>query len=702
MNAAATPDLRSLAIAAGIAVDWTDAFGRRRTVKADTLSHLLSSLGLAAQTSAEIAASHNDLQQASRAAPTLVTGVAGKALRLPSSLKRADADAMPFEIVLENGALLQGRGSVIPAIDLPGYHKLRCADREVTLAMAPRRCITVEDLAGAGRRWGVAAQLYGLRRDITATTPVGNGGIGDFRDLADLAVAVADARGEAVSIGPVHALFTADPGRNSPYAPSSRLFLNPLHADPAAIADFARIEKAIDQADVRMALARHNESRLIDWPMAARAKLALLRALKSAMAADLAPGGTLAEDFAACLARGGQALRDHAVFETLHAACLKNDPGAHHWRQWPAEFHDPRSEAVAAFAAAQAEEVSFHQFLQWLSDKSLAQAQARARDAGLGIGIIYDLAIGTDGGGSYAWAHRDDVMAGVSVGAPPDLFNQLGQDWGLTALSPRTLAARDFAPFLDTLRASMRHAGGLRIDHILGFARLWLVPDGAAPGEGAYLSYPLATMLRLVALESWRHQAIVIGEDLGTVPPGLREALQDIGLLGMRVLWFEREGGAFKEAPAWPRTAAAMTTTHDLPTVAGWWAGRDIDWREKLSLFGHGSSAANERAAREDDRTALWSAFTRQGIVTDDEPPPVAQSAQVVDAAIDFVADTPADLALIPLEDVVGVTEQPNLPGTVAEHPNWRRRLPTATQDLAKQPAAARRLRSLSRRRGKP
>ena len=211
MSAAAAADLRALARAAGIAVDWTDAFGKRRTVKADTLRHLLSSLGLAGGTSAEIAASHGRLRQGSRAAPTLITGEVGKRLPLPAGLRRAGAETRPFEILLENGAVVQGRGPEIPAIDLPGYHKLRYADREVTLAIAPRRCITVEELAGAGRRWGIAAQLYGLRRDMTAETPVGNGGIGVFRDLADLAGAVADARGEAISIGPVHALFTADP-----------------------------------------------------------------------------------------------------------------------------------------------------------------------------------------------------------------------------------------------------------------------------------------------------------------------------------------------------------------------------------------------------------------------------------------------------------------------------------------------------------
>ncbi|MBS7707260.1 4-alpha-glucanotransferase [Chelatococcus asaccharovorans] len=702
MSGGASPDLRSLATAAGIAVDWTDAFGKRRTVKSVTLRHLLGALGLAAHTPSDIAASHNRLRQASHAAPTLVTGEVGKPFPMPAGLRSPGAQTRPFEIRLENGEVIEGRGSAIPAIGVPGYHRLRYGDREVTLAIAPSRCVSVEELTGAGRRWGVAAQLYGLRREIDAKTPVGNGGIGDFRDLADLAGVVADARGEAVSIGPVHALFSADPGRASPYAPSSRLFLNPLHADPTAIADLSQIEKALDQADMRMAMVRHNESRLIDWPAAAKAKLAFLRALKSIMAADLAPGGSYGGDFADFVARGGRALRDHAVFEALHAACLKNDPGAHHWRQWPAEFHESGSEAVAAFAAAQAEEVSFHLFLQWLADKSLARAQAAARDAGLGIGILCDLAIGTDGGGSYAWAHRDEVMAGVSIGAPPDLFNQLGQDWGLTALSPRTLVARDFAPFLDTLRAGMRHAGGLRIDHILGFARLWLVPDGATPDEGAYLAYPLATMLRLVALESWRHQAIVIGEDLGTVPPGLREALEDIGVIGMRVLWFERDENAYKSASSWPRTATAMTTTHDLPTVAGWWTGRDIDWREKLALFGHGGSAATERAARDEDRAALWSAFTTEGLVTDREPQPGAQAEPVVDAAIAFVADTPADLVLIPLEDILGETEQPNLPGTVAEHPNWCRRLPIATQGLAEPPAAARRLRSLSRRRGKP
>ena len=317
------------------------------------------------------------------------------------------------------------------------------------------------------------------------------------------------------------------------------------------------------------------------------------------------------------------------------------------------------------------------------------------------IGLIGDLAVGMDATGSHAWSNQRDILGGLTIGAPPDLFNPRGQVWGLTGFSPRALSEGGFAPFIATLRAALRHAGGVRIDHAMGLARLWLVPEGADPADGAYLAYPLTDLLRLLALESSRHNAVVIGEDLGTVPAGFRETLALTGVHGMRVLWFEHDAqGGFASPRAWDPLAVAMTTTHDLPTVAGWWKGSDIALRAGLGRLGAGVQAADVLAERAAERPALWRSFVAEGVAADDPPPPDAPQT-VVDAAVRFVGRTPSPLCLVPLEDVLGQEEQPNLPGTIEEHPNWRRRTPGVADALLRQDHAAARVAALAAERPK-
>jgi 4-alpha-glucanotransferase len=456
-------------------------------------------------------------------------------------------------------------------------------------------------------------------------------------------------------MSPQHALFAADPNRFGPYSPSSRLFLNPLHADPSLVFADADGPSPADDGD------------LVDWPAVSARTLAGFRTLFDRHAAD--------PRFAAFRAREGEALSDHARFEALHAEQVTRH-GAYDWRRWPAPLRDPRSAEVAAFARDHADAVAFHEFVQFLADASLAETQRRLRAAGMAIGLITDLAVGADPAGSQAWARPEQILNGVSVGAPPDGFSPLGQDWGLTAFSPTALIDTGFAGFLGVLRAALRHAGGVRIDHVMGLARLWLVPPGASPREGVYVRYPLDDLLRLIALESCEHRAIVIGEDLGTLPEGFRDRLDAAEILGMRVLWFERDhDGAFTDPARWPRRAVAMTTTHDLPTVVGWWQGRDIAWRRRLDRFPDAAAAEAEAAARASDREALWQAMGRSGAASG-EMPGIEAADRVVDAAIRHVGGSASALALLPVEDACALGEQPNLPGTVDGHPNWRRRLP--------------------------
>jgi 4-alpha-glucanotransferase len=352
---------------------------------------------------------------------------------------------------------------------------------------------------------------------------------------------------------------------------------------------------------------------------------------------------------------------------------------------------------VNRFVRDHAREVAFHAFCQWLADASLAEAQREARQAGMPIGLIADLAVGTDGGGSHAWARQDEIIRGLSVGAPPDVFSPLGQDWGLTAFSPLQMRLGGFGAFIELLRASMRHAGGLRVDHAMGLQRLWVVPHGAGPADGAYLSYPVEDLLRLLALESHRHRCMVIGEDLGTLPHGFHDRMEKAGILGMRVLWFEQErDGSFRPPARWSRNATAMTTTHDLPTVAGWWHGHDIGWREVLHLFPSPERAEEERRKRETDRQMLWRAMLESGAAEGDEP---EDPQRVVDAALVHVGGAASSLAILPLEDALGLEEQPNLPGTTEGHPNWQRRLPGEAANLLDEPRVARRLGAFGRAR---
>jgi 4-alpha-glucanotransferase len=690
--------LHALAREAGVAVHWQDFLDRPQVVGDEVLQALLAALGLPAGSAAEIEESRARLvadRDESRWPPIIVTDVLSP-VPLPAIARTVGNLVLELEggeqqtLRVQHGA--DGKATLLPVVQ-PGYHRLLIEDgSRVLLAVAPAHALSIADVAPSQRLYGVAAQLYSLRRED-------DGGIGDFSALAQFAASAARQGADAVAISPAHALFAADLDRFGPYAPSSRLFLNPLYADPAAALGADAFAAALSATGLAEHYAALEALPLVDWPQAARAKWQLLRALWSSSAKHLELGiDEAARDFRIFRNMAGERLLDHARFEAIHAAQFAADPARWHWRSWPAALRDPRSRSVAEFAAAHADDVEFQIFAQWLADRGLRQAQSAAREAGMRIGLISDLAVGTDGGGSHAWSRQGDFIDHAAVGAPPDMLNAAGQNWGLTSFSPHALKQHCYAPFLEMIRASLRHAGGIRIDHVLGLRRLWLVPDGVGPGKGAYLQFPLDDLLRLVALESSRHRAIVIGEDLGTVPAGFRDRLDAEGVLGMQVLWFERDHRLFVEPRRWSAKAMATTSTHDLATVAGWWAGRDIDWRAKLDLFGEGNEAA-ERSERDEDRRFLWGALEYAKLVTG-APPAVGTPEPVVDAAIAFVSRTPAPLAMLPVEDLLGLVESPNLPGTTDEHPNWRRRLPGAADVLLDQATARARLGTVRRERG--
>jgi 4-alpha-glucanotransferase len=686
-------DIYDLARRAGVAVEWTDYADQPHRVSLDTIRRVMAALGLPCDTSDALAHSRHVLND--RGFPRLITATTGQSVRVsieadvPEHIRLIQEDGSVTDLPVQRTAA----GITLPGIETPGYHTIEVGQTQATLAVAPAKCVTISDLASGERFWGLAAQLYGLRSR-------GDCGIGDMAGVIALAKAAAAFKADALALGPAHALFAADPGHFSPYSPSSRLFYNPLHADAAAVFGEALVAKSRSDAGASREASDLEESTLIDWPRSGRIKMRIFRRLFDDFFAtnlDANPPTALATDFAEFRAANGSPLADHALFEALHAAKLRADPNAWAWRDWAAEWHHPHSFAVRSFAEKNEREVLFYSFLQWIADRSFAAAQRQTVAAGMRVGLIADLAVGMSGGGSYAWAKQSDLLAGLLIGAPPDLFNVNGQNWGLTTFSPRALANRGFAPFIATLRACMRYAGGVRIDHAMGFMRLWVVPDGANASEGAYLAYPLDDLLRLTALESHRHRAIVIGEDLGTVPAGFRERLAATGIYGMAVLWFERRGAGFASPRIWPADAAAMTSTHDLPTIAGWWRGRDIEVRAQCGFV---SDLAAEQTARNSDREALWKAFRAAKASAGKAPTPY-QSASVADAAIKFVGRTPSRLMLLPLEDALALEDQPNLPATINEHPNWRRRYNGEAGNLLDPPAVRKRLQPLVARKEK-
>lgn len=710
------PILHTLASASGIAVRWTDAFGCQQEVKPETLRAILLALGFPADSDQQCKESLKALRGSSNAPgslPPLITAWCGTPVLMPSGcLSEGD----PYSVKLEQGGSMQGRLGVsrdnslqtTPILEA-GYHLFEAGSVRMTLAVAPRSCFRVCDALQRSKRpakarvWGLAAQLYSMRR-------VHDGGLGDYTSLEELAASAGAQGASALAISPVHAMFSADASRFSPYGPSSRVFLNVLHVDPAQMFGQDGLEQALSQLPgSRERMVELEGGALVDWPATAALRLSILRQLFDHFnRAPDAGDDTLSQlmlsraaSFKAFCERGGQALEDHARFEALDAWFRRERPDMLQgdWRQWPKPFQDPRSLELTAFAHAQANEVAFHQFLQWLADAGVEAVHTAARNAGMPVGVIADLAVGADPGGSQAWGLQSAMLAGLSVGAPPDLLSQQGQGWGLCAFSPRALQAQGFAPWLDMLRANMRHSGGIRIDHVLGLKRLWLVPDGAPATDGAYLRYPFDDLIRLAALESNRHGAIVIGEDLGTVPEGFGEQLASAGVLGIRVLHFQKDKDRYLLPDEWSSTAMATTSTHDLATVAGWWAGRDIDWRERMNLLGTETSVAAQRAERETEKQALWHALRQAKIASDMqiELPDAAPMEEV----FRFTGRTPAPLVMVPLEDVLGMLEQPNLPGTVETHPNWQLRLQGDARHLLEAPVVKARLAALQTGRDK-
>lgn len=723
-GARADPALITLAQRAGILTRWQDAAGQRHYVADDVLRHLLHALGLECSTPAQIKAGLQQLEHDRHVSEgDLVVVRRGERPRLQCQARGG------WKLTLESGQVVSGNvthessGRVaLDPVTEAGYHRLELDSCSLTLAVVPERAPAVRcAAANQAGPWGVVAQIYSLRQAGNQYPAWLRGG--NFSAVGELATRAAAEGASALALSPAHAMFSADPSRYSPYSPSSRLFLNVGYADPVQVLGgdiVSHVLRGWSHADVHCTTGRRA---LRDWPRIAALRLRLLRDV-FARFREQGPGA-LKNRLESFRTDRGLALRNHAMYEALHAYHAPTLGPGHGWKDWPASLQDPASKAVADFATEHVLDIGFHEFAQWLVHESLLQAQADARDAGLSYGLIGDLAIGTDPRGSHAWSLQDDILTRVTVGAPPDVYQTRGQNWGLTAFSPRGLRRGAYRAFIETLRASLRGAGGVRIDHIAGMERLWLVPAGAEAADGAYLTYPRHELLGLITLEASRHEAVVIGENLGTVSDELNRALADRAILGTSVLWFEHDDqgdtgpvpesrvahdpGAtdqtampYRTPERWSASAVAMPSTHDLPTVHGWWQERDLQWQALMD-----SRSRTEREAAQADRqrqrTELWRAMRRTNPgLAHDVPDPTP-----LDAVLAHVARAPAPLALFSLEDLLGIIDQPNMPGGdtgegLVHHPNWLQALPVTVAEVFSRPEIKQRIRSIASARRLP
>jgi 4-alpha-glucanotransferase len=614
-------------------------------------------------------------------------------LRLP-----AESGGVEWHCRLEDGSQCAGKSAgadlwLPPRLPL-GYHRLAItgagAGTEIGLVVAPDSCHLPAALQPGARSWGLTAQLYGLRS-------AKDWGIGDFSDLALLCQQAGALGAAAVGINPLHALFAAEPRHFSPYSPSSRAWLAYLYLDVTQIPGFA--DDAAAQAlapDAMIAAARGAD--LVDYAAVATLKRPVLEALyRRFRIRERGSGSRLGSAFRAFRKEGGEALTAFATFEALHEHFI-NSGGPFSWHAWPPAMRDPKSPAVAQFARAHRRRVEFFQFLQWQADRQLGEAAAAGRAGGLGVGLYRDLAVGVNPHGAEAWADQGLVVPDAAIGAPPDPLSRAGQNWGLAPINPLALCRRGFAPVIAALRANMRHAGILRIDHVMSLQRLYWIPSGCPATAGAYVNYPFHDLLRLVALESRRQGCAVVGEDLGTVPDGFRETMQRASVLSYRIFMFERRGdGGFIAPGDYPPLAAASAATHDLATLKGFWLGRDIEWRRRLGLYPDAAAEATEADERRRDRRQLLEALGGEGLLApgrfaeflpDDGEP--AYGAELGEAILAYLARARARLMLVQIEDVAGEAEQANLPGTTEAHPNWRRRLSARLEEVLAGPEMAR------------
>jgi 4-alpha-glucanotransferase len=583
------------------------------------------------------------------------------------------------------GSWITRRRFELPLELPPGYHELEVKIRRrpvsrCPLFLSPSKCYEPDAILNGRRLWGVAVQLYSVRSKD-------NWGIGDFKDLDTLIRWLAPRGAGFIGLNPLHALAPADPERASPYSASSRHFLNLAYISVPAVPELQECGAARARITDPDFAARLNELRAaprVDYRGVADVKFEILELLfRHFCDQHLAQSTERATAFRGFVAAGGRLLQLHARFDALdrHFRTTRGTPSG--WLSWPKEYHDPDGPAALRFASEQPLQIELYLYLQWLAHEQLVGAQGLARELGMPIGLYGDYAVGAHPSGSETWVDQTGYRLGAEIGAPPDQLALKGQGWGLPPPDPVVMQSEHLQGFIRLIRNNMRYYGALRLDHVMSLFRLWWVASGLSPTEGAYVHYPLHELLTVLALESARGACLIVGEDLGVVPDEMRRAMAEFGLYHYKVLLFEKQNGRFRSPGEFVRRSLATATTHDMPTLRSFWEARDIELRRELKLYPTQELEQEIRHARDRDRELLLAALQDEGL----KPNSPASAAgpftlELAHALHIYLARSNATLAVIQIEDLLGMVDPVNVPGTNHEYPNWQRKLTADLDDL--------------------
>ena len=711
--------LDALCASCGIALEYRDIRGQRHEPATEVKQSLLAALQLPVTGDDDIRLRLEEAQSRNwcrPVAPVVVRRQNEVPVRLALTLGDSQVDrAINWELREESGQLQQGvwkistqdavgeamvNGTrlrqfevVLPDFEEMGYHRLSVkledgTEAGTTLIIAPETCYQPLELANDRRIWGISLQLFSLRSRR-------NWGIGDFTDLQSVVDIFAPLGINLLGLNPLHALFPHLPANASPYSPSSRDFLNPVYLDVEAIEEFKHdpgVKAQVKSENFQAHLQALRDLELIDYPEVWGLKLQVLGSLYEAFKQQHQDtDSTRLEAFRQFQQNGGEDLFKFALFEALQAFFHRQDAAIEQWQKWPEAYRDPASETVTRWADEHADDIEFHQYLQWNAEQQLSAAHENCKRQGMCLGIYRDLAVGDARSSAQCWAEQANYALDIGIGAPPDDFNANGQDWALPPLKPRTLREQAYQPFIRTLRANMRHAGALRIDHIMGLMRLFWVPPNGSPRQGTYVSYPFTDLLGILALESHRHRCLVIGEDLGTVPDEVRHALDTHKMLSFRILNFEKDWhhGTIRPPADYPRYSLCTAGSHDLPTLRGFWQETDLALREQLDLYPSDESRDQQRQVREQDRFEILTALARENLVAGEASNETKASknlgSELAQSIQRYLARARSMLFMVQLEDLLLQTRQVNLPGTIVEYPNWRCRLSVDLEDWHEQ-----------------
>jgi 4-alpha-glucanotransferase len=666
--------LREAAVRSGIEQDYWDIFGHRHWTSPETNQTILTALGYDCSSEDSLRASidQHDRKAHSRLMPPVLVVSENAPLRIPL-LRNDRLEGFDLEVIAEKGE--SHRFHIAPGdrepelnLNLPlGYHEIRARDCRMRLIVTPERAWDAGPLKCAG----IGVMLYSLRSRR-------NWGCGDFQDLRNLTDWAAEClHASFIALNPLHSIHNRRPYNTSPYLPNSIYYRNFLYLDVEAVPGFDCIRHKFEDGETRAEMQRLRLSQVVEYEQVAALKRRALNLIFKA--------NPPARDCLDWIAAEGDLLRDFATYcaldEHLHAA----NPDLWVWTDWPEEYRNPDSAAVKQFAESHSREILFHGWVQWQVDLQLASAQKHARAAGMSIGLYHDMALATDRCGSDLWAHRSFYVPGCRVGSPPDGFAPSGQDWSFPP--PNSERHRDdgYRLFAESIRKTLRHGGALRIDHVMRLFRLYWIPPGHDASQGAYVRDRAEDLVRILALESVRGEAVVIGEDLGTVEPEIREALGAFGILSYRLLYFERNGPDFKPPAEYPVQALAATTTHDLPTIAGFWTGTDIEARLHAGTIDQGAFEARQAERPRDKQRLLEALFAARLLPEDYEHDAVKipeLTGELHSAILGYLAMTPSTFWLINQEDLTKEPAQQNLPGTTSEYPNWSRKMRWSLEDL--------------------